>query len=484
MKRFKTGDIIIPFGVFLITLFIVMFNLFDLNELDKLNSFATKNLVVYVINIAFWLTTAYLINKTSMIFFWSNLIKQPGKNSFFKLLYRIFSMLMYTLALAEILFGVLPFVIPEVYWYIFLLLFFISGVVFHNKITEFFGTNQLSFEGSYNLGDWVELVNSKSGVKVVGKVLDFTRKEIILQRSDNSIAFIPNEQKENIIVINYDSLEDKQVFEIKITVSAFIPTERVKRILLACAKEYFVENMIKKYKESTVLISDLVDGGVVYTLKFYIKPYKDAVPGEVKDKILGNIIRQFGAVGVELSKGVFVYRKSNERGSIPTRSEELVEGLKNIDLFCSLTPDEFKILAENITLKTIHQNETLIKQGDEGNTMYLLIEGLLSVNVLAEQETVKVGFIKPGSFFGEMSLLTGEKRNATIITETESVVYEINRESIEKIILARKEILNNIAEVVAVRQKANLMKLEELKMHKDNLSGFMLNKIKDFLHIK
>lgn len=77
-----------------------------------------------------------------------------------------------------------------------------------------------------------------------------------------------------------------------------------------------------------------------------------------------------------------------------------------------------------------------------------------------------------------------KKRNATIITETESVVYEINRESIEKIILARKEILNNIAEVVTLRQKANLMKLEELKMHKDNLSGFMLNKIKDFLHIK
>ena len=91
--------------------------------------------------------------------------------------------------------------------------------------------------------------------------------------------------------------------------------------------------------------------------------------------------------------------------------------------------------------------------------------------------------ITPGSFFGEMSLLTGEKRAATIKAESESIAYEIEKESIEKLIKARPEVLNEIAEVITERQRANLLKLEELHNKKDNLSTYMLNKIKDFLRI-
>ncbi|MFH0735629.1 MAG: mechanosensitive ion channel family protein [bacterium] len=484
MRKIKTGSVIVPFGVFLITLVIIMFNIFDLNHIDPANSLSTKNIVIYVINILFWLTTAYIVNKLTLIFFWANLLKQPGKNSFFKLLYRIFSMTIYTLSLAEILFGVLPFVVPEVYWYIILILFLLGGILFHNKITEFFGTNQLNFEGSYNLGDWVELIDSKSGIKVSGKVLDFTRKEIILQSCDNGVIFVPNELKGELIVKNYDSLNDKNEFELALTFSALIPIERVKRILYAAVKEFFVNTEIKNIRPSNVFIKSLNKKGIEYVVKYYFKIYKDMDPADANDQILNNIVKHFGAVGIELNNGTFIYKKSKDRDAVPTNLEELIEGLKNINLFDSLNDEELLIMAKDITTLTINPDDTLIKQGDEGNTMYILIEGILSVNVASEMKTIKVGLIKPGSFFGEMSLLTGEKRNATIIAESESIVYEINKQSIEKIILARQEILQNIAEVVTERQRANLMKLEELKMHKDNLSTFVLGKIKDFLHIK
>ncbi len=484
MRKIKTGSVIIPFVVFLITLIIIMFNVFDLNHVDTSNSLSTKNIVIYVINILFWITTAYIINKLTLIFFWANLLKQPGRNSFFKLLYRIFSMVIYTLALAEILFGVLPFVVPEIYWYIILLSFLFGGIIFHNKITEFFGTNQLNFEGSYNLGDWVQLIDSKSGTSVTGKVLDFTRKEIILQSVDNGVVFIPNELKGELIVKNYDSLDDKNEFEINLIFSAVIPVERVKRILYAAAKEFFINNEIKNYRPSNVLIRSFCSKGIEFVLKYYFKTYKDFDPEYVKDQILNNIVYHFGAVGIELNDGGFIYRKSKDREAVPTNLEEIIEGLKNIDLFNSLNEDELLVMAKDITTINIKSEDTLINQGDEGNSMYILIEGLLSVNVTSEMKTVKVGLIKPGKFFGEMSLLTGEKRNATIIAEAESVVYEINKQCIEKIILARKEILQNIAEVVTERQRANLEKLEELRMHKDNLSTFVLSKIKDFLRIK
>jgi len=453
-----------------------MFNVF---EKDSNNSLSTKNIIIYIINISFWISAAYLVNKLSMVFFWSNLLKQPGKNALAKLLYRVFSMLVYTSALALIMFGVLTFIIPETYWYLILLLFFVGGVLFYNKITDLFGTNRLNFEGSYNLGDWIELVNSKNGIKVTGKVLDFTRKEIILQTPDNGVAFIPNDLKNDSIVVNYDSLDEKNEFKICIAVHPLIPIEQVKRILLACEKLYFLNNPIDKYKNAVVSVNNISEKGIEYNLTFYIKPFKDAVPSTVKDVIYTNIISQFCAAGISLNNGVFQYN-SEDTGNIISK---IARGLKNVVLFNSLNENELLLLAKATEVKKYKEGDILIKQGEPGSSMFVLPEGLLSANVMEQEKEIRVGLITPGSFFGEMSLLTGEKRAATIKAASESIAYEIGKEGIEKIIKARPEILNEIAEVITERQRANLLKLEELHNKKDNLSTYMLNKIKDFLRL-
>lgn len=476
MRKIKITLVIVPAVIFLTTLVLIMFNVF---EKDPTNTLSTKNIIIYLINISFWISAAYLINKLSMVFFWSNLLKQPGKNALAKLLYRVFSMLMYTFALALIMFGVLTFIIPETYWFIILLLFFVGGVLFYDKITDLFGTNRLNFEGSYNLGDWIELINSKNGVKVTGKVLDFTRKEIILQTPDNGVAFIPNDLKNESIVVNYDSLDVKNEFKVCVTVHPSVPIEQVKRILTACEKQYFLNNPIDKYKNAVVTVSNIGEKGIEYTLTFYIKPFKDAVPSAVKDAIYTNIVSQFAAAGILLNNGVFEYYCEGEH----TLINKIIKGLKNIVLFGALNNNELLLLASGTAIRKVKEGEILIKQGEPGSTMFILSEGLLSANVTEQEKEIRVGLISPGTFFGEMSLLTGEKRTATIKAECESVAYEIGKESIEKIIKARPEVLNEIAEVVTERQRANLLKLEEFHNRKENLSTYMLNKIKDFLHM-
>jgi len=387
---------------------------------------------------------------------------------------------MYTIALALIMFGVLTFIIPETYWYLILLLFFTGGVLFYNKITDLFGTNRLNFEGSYNLGDWIELINVKNGVKVTGKVLDFTRKEIILQTPDNGVAFIPNDLKNESIVINYDSLDEKNEFKMYITANPSIPIEQIKRILVACEKSYFLNTNISKHKNAVVTVNNITEKGVEYCLTFYIKPFKDAVPSAVKDSIYTNILNHFYAAGIVLKNGVFEYFSEIDSDPI----NKIIRGLQNVVLFNSLNKNELLLLAQEIEVKKFNEGEILIKQGDEGSSMFILHEGLLSANVTENDKQIRVGLIYPGSFFGEMSLLTGEKRTATVTAESESVTYEIGKEIIEKLIKARPELLNEIAEVVTERQKTNLLKIEELHNQKDSLSTYMLNKIKNFLRLQ
>ena len=94
--------------------------------------------------------------------------------------------------------------------------------------------------------------------------------------------------------------------------------------------------------------------------------------------------------------------------------------------------------------------------------MFILIEGLLDVSMVTENdENINIGRLTPGEYFGEMSLLTGEARTATVTAITDSVAYEIKKEHLQEIIESRPEIAEDIINTVAIRTSSNLQLIEE-----------------------
>ena len=85
--------------------------------------------------------------------------------------------------------------------------------------------------------------------------------------------------------------------------------------------------------------------------------------------------------------------------------------------------------------------------------MYGLAEGLLEVLVDHPENDrhISVARLDPGAFFGEMSLLAGEPRSATVRAIAESAVYEIRRDTIMELLEARPEIGVTLSEVIARR---------------------------------
>jgi CRP-like cAMP-binding protein len=110
-----------------------------------------------------------------------------------------------------------------------------------------------------------------------------------------------------------------------------------------------------------------------------------------------------------------------------------------------------------------NQDEVVIHQGEPGDSMFGLGEGLLSVFVSPQGngEEIKVADMEPGSFFGEMSLLTGEPRSATVKAASASVIYEIRREDIKNIFVKRPEIVDSISHVIAQRKLDTNRALDE-----------------------
>jgi CRP-like cAMP-binding protein len=112
------------------------------------------------------------------------------------------------------------------------------------------------------------------------------------------------------------------------------------------------------------------------------------------------------------------------------------------------------------------------------------VKGLLEVKVHTEVREQSVGQLIPGEYFGEMSLLTGDSRAATVIAVTESSVYELSHEILSPLLKSRPDMSNILCLAVAGRKKKTVKTIAKVETYPDvEEAGFvseMRRRINDF----
>jgi CRP-like cAMP-binding protein len=128
-----------------------------------------------------------------------------------------------------------------------------------------------------------------------------------------------------------------------------------------------------------------------------------------------------------------------------------------IDLFSSLPADRLQALAAGLTPGFFHAGETLMRCGEAGESMFVLVEGLLEVRAdLGSRGTEEaLAVIQPGEFLGEMSLLTGEPRSATVVALTDAVTWELTKGQMEPLLRSDPPFAAVLARTLAERQARN-----------------------------
>ncbi len=113
-------------------------------------------------------------------------------------------------------------------------------------------------------------------------------------------------------------------------------------------------------------------------------------------------------------------------------------------------------LAASMRQRHFQRGDTVIRQGDHGDSLFILAEGLTHVFLErgGDDGRVRVAQHIPGQTFGEMSLLTGEPRSATVIAATDLVAFEVSKEHVQDLLGRRPEIAEQMSAVAAERQLA------------------------------
>jgi putative ABC transport system ATP-binding protein len=101
----------------------------------------------------------------------------------------------------------------------------------------------------------------------------------------------------------------------------------------------------------------------------------------------------------------------------------ICEFLKDVEAFKSLTPGELADIAEKVTRRHYDAGEVVIHEGDEGEELFLISEGEVEV-LRDDHEVARLG---PSDFFGELSLISGEPRNATVVATDDLDTYVLRK---------------------------------------------------------
>jgi putative ABC transport system ATP-binding protein len=105
----------------------------------------------------------------------------------------------------------------------------------------------------------------------------------------------------------------------------------------------------------------------------------------------------------------------------------ICEFLRPIDLFKTLTPRQLTDVAERMTKRHFAAGETIIREGEPGEEFFLVSEGEVEVD-RADHEIARLG---PGDFFGEVALISGEPRNATVVAVDEVDTYVLGKDDFQ-----------------------------------------------------
>jgi len=130
-------------------------------------------------------------------------------------------------------------------------------------------------------------------------------------------------------------------------------------------------------------------------------------------------------------------------------------------LFASLTEAEHHMLAKHLVHAPFAAGGTITRQGAVAHWLYLIVHGEAEVFIETPQGRTLVAQLGDGSFFGEMGLLTGAPRSATVVARTDVDCYRLGKEGFAEVLNARPDLAQEVAEVLAQRKAATDARLEQ-----------------------
>lgn len=331
----------------------------------------------------------------------------------------------------------------------------VLGLALRGVILDIFTGLAINLDQSYQIDDWIEVHHRDFRQPIAGRVVDINWRTTRIETEDAKQVVIPNNAMSTMVTTNHSLPDRLSRFEVILPLEARVPTERAIRVLLSGAMDAVGPGGPVAQPAPSVLLGEISERGVEYRVRYWIR-MGQVPPAAARGAVLRSVVDHLTMAGLEPAypkEDVYHARMPSRAGAydLPEARTAL---LAKVDLMAqTLERSELEDLARRMVERRYRRGEDLIRQGEAGQSMLILAEGLVDILVAPEDGGAPRSIARrhPGQPIGEMSLLTGGQRSATARALTDVVAFEIAREHLEPLLELRPGLAGALSWLVAER---------------------------------
>lgn len=332
-----------------------------------------------------------------------------------------------------------------------------TGVIvfsLQDGLSNILGGLVLQIDESFSVGDWVRID------KTAGRVKEITWRHVAIETRDWDTVIIPNSVLIKSQVLIQGQRAGKPIQErrwVYFNVDFRISPNEVIRVVTDALVTEPVEGSAIDPPPNVVLM-DFKESYCSYAARYWLTDLASDAPTDslVRTRIYFALQRADIPLSVP-ALTAFVEQRDQEREKIHHEHEISRRlsalDLAKVELFREMNEGERSTLAEHLSFAPFMKGELMTRQGAEAHWLYILTKGSAEVIVSTDAGVHKsVAMLHAGDFFGEMSLLTGEPRSASLKAVEDSECYRLERKAFEEILQGRPEIAHYLSELLARRK--------------------------------
>lgn len=303
----------------------------------------------------------------------------------------------------------------------------------------------LLLEQPIKVGDYVEIEG------VAGVVENVAIRSTVIRTAKGTAVVVPNTTitARNITNWNYQTTEC--CTEIALRIPRGYDPLVLMEVLLSVIRQ---EPRVLASPAPKVYLKGIDDDALNFEARVWIN--QPIAADTIKSALYFLVEAELQAKGFDQRHG-----GASALSSAPFDKATLGELLRQVSYFESLNDTDLRHIIEEGYRKTLNADEVICRENDPGDSFYIILSG--SVDVFVESIEKHVAVREAGEFIGEMSLLMGMPRTATLRTLEETTLFVVDRSNLQSLLQKQQGLADKISEELSKRQES----LEKLGIKMD-----------------
>jgi small-conductance mechanosensitive channel/CRP-like cAMP-binding protein len=332
----------------------------------------------------------------------------------------------------------------------------VLGLALQNTLDNVMAGIAVLLERPFEIGDWIQVGS------ITGQVQEMNWRSVRVRTRARDLVVVPNSVIGKETLVNYSRPTRMHGETHVFGFSYDDPPNKVKRVLHQVA---LATRGVLADPAPHVRTHSYAAWSIEYEVRFFVEDFarQQEIVDEFKTQVWYAAKRNGLVIPFPIQTSYEYHLTTPPSSMTPAAGAPTREALAKVPVFVPLGPEELETLSRDAVRHDYGRGERVVRQGDPGDALFVVLEGTAVVSVADEHGAEReVARLMRGEFFGEMALLTGEPRTANVTAVDDLAVLVIYKDTLQAMLVRRPPLAQEMAEIVASRRHG-LRAIQELR---------------------